>query len=125
VHDFERGESTKPDPFKCRQYYGESAGSGHAVKLGSCVVEKRELPSVLSVGMAWASRIATLALEFSVPVVIGVVVDRRSGSSPLFTIAGAGLGFLLFMFHTLRMARELAAADRSMKTNSSRLDQQE
>jgi ATP synthase protein I len=62
---------------------------------------------LLSVGIAWASRITTLALEFSIPVVFGVGLDRWWRTTPLMMISGAVLGFGLFMFHTLRMAREL------------------
>jgi F0F1-type ATP synthase assembly protein I len=72
------------------------------------VVEERESRSLLSVGIAWASRITTLALEFSVPVVVGVGLDRWWRTSPLLTVSGAILGFGLFMYQVLRMARELA-----------------
>jgi ATP synthase protein I len=61
------------------------------------------------VGFAWASRITTLALEFAVPAVIGVGLDRWLGTSPGATIAGAILGFVIFMLHTLRLAKELPA----------------
>jgi ATP synthase protein I len=71
------------------------------------VVHERESPSVLSLGIVWASRITTLALEFSVPVVAGVGLDRWWRTGPFLTITGAVLGFVLFMFHTLQMTREL------------------
>ena len=74
------------------------------------MVDQRESRSWLSVGIAWASRIMTLALEFTVPVLIGVGLDRWWGTSPGCTIAGAVLGFVLFMLHTLRLAKELASA---------------
>jgi ATP synthase protein I len=73
------------------------------------VNEERDSRSWLSVGFAWAARITTLALEFTVPVVIGVGLDRWLGTSPGATLAGAILGFVLFMLHTLRFAKELPA----------------
>lgn len=109
THDFERGESIKPEPSRTLAAgCGRSTSSGTNGKLGLCVVDRRVTPSVLSVGIAWASRITTLALEFSIPVVIGVALDRWWRTGPLFTVSGAVLGFGLFMLHTLRMAKELA-----------------
>ncbi len=56
------------------------------------MIDQRDSRSWLSVGIAWASRITTLALEFAVPVLIGVGLDRWWGTSPGATIAGAVLG---------------------------------
>ena len=75
----------------------------------SCVNDQRDSRPGLSVGIAWASRITTLALEFAVPVLIGVGLDHWWGTSPGATMAGAILGFVLFMLHTLRFAKELPA----------------
>jgi ATP synthase protein I len=71
------------------------------------VVDQRDSRSWLSVGIAWASRITTLALELTIPVLVGVGLDRWWGTSPLATIFGAVLGFVLFMLHTLRLAKDL------------------
>jgi ATP synthase protein I len=76
----------------------------------SCVVDQRDSASWLSVGFAWASRIATLALELTVPVLVGVGVDHWLKTSPAATISGAVLGFVLFMLHTLRLAKKLPDA---------------
>jgi ATP synthase protein I len=70
------------------------------------VVDQRESQSSLSVGIAWASRITTIALELSVPVAVGFGVDRWLSTAPLATILGAVLGFVLFMVHTVRIASE-------------------
>jgi F0F1-type ATP synthase assembly protein I len=70
------------------------------------VVDQRESQSSLSVGIAWASRITTIALELSVPVVVGFGVDRWLSTAPLATILGGLLGFVLFMVHTVRIASE-------------------
>jgi F0F1-type ATP synthase assembly protein I len=48
-------------------------------------------------------------LEIVVPAVIGVGLDHWLGTSPGATIAGAILGFVVFMLHTLRLAKELPA----------------
>jgi ATP synthase protein I len=70
------------------------------------VVDQRESQSSLSVGIAWASRITTIALELSVPVAVGFSLDRWLSTAPLATILGAVLGFVLFMVHTVRIASE-------------------
>jgi ATP synthase protein I len=70
------------------------------------VVDQRESQSSLSVGIAWASRITTIALELSVPVAVGFGLDRWLSTAPLATILGAVLGFVLFMVHTVRIASE-------------------
>ena len=70
------------------------------------MVDQRESQSSLSVGIAWASRITTIALELSVPVAVGFSLDRWLSTAPLATILGAVLGFVLFMVHTVRIASE-------------------
>lgn len=62
--------------------------------------------SVLAVGMQWASRATTLGLEFALPALLGVWLDRRWGSTPLATVIGAVLGFAVGMMHVLRIARQ-------------------
>ena len=71
------------------------------------MINQRDSRSWLSVGIAWASRITTLALELTIPVLVGVGLDRWWGTSPLATISGAVLGFVLFMLHPLRLAKKL------------------
>jgi ATP synthase protein I len=70
------------------------------------VVDQRESQSLLSVGIAWASRITTIALELSVPAAVGFGLDRWLSTAPLATVLGASLGFVLFMLHTVRIASE-------------------
>ena len=70
------------------------------------MVDQRESQSLLSVGIAWATRITTIALELSVPVAVGFGLDRWLSTAPLATILGALLGFVLFMLHTVRIASE-------------------
>ncbi|WP_390622643.1 AtpZ/AtpI family protein [Tautonia rosea] len=61
-------------------------------------------PSPVSAGFIWAYRISTLGLEFSLPAVAGFALDRRWGTAPTATLVGACLGFLLGMFHMVRLA---------------------
>jgi len=56
--------------------------------------------------MQWASRISTIGLEFALPPLIGVGVDRWLHCQPLGVIIGAILGFLVGMFHILKIAKE-------------------
>lgn len=62
--------------------------------------------SNLSVGIGWASRVTTVGLEFVVPALLGVLLDRQLGTSPLALLTGAVLGFAIGMVHILRIARE-------------------
>lgn len=59
----------------------------------------------MSVGFSWASRITSLSLEFVVPALVGVFLDKRLGSSPWGVVVGSALGFLVGMIHLLRIAR--------------------
>jgi ATP synthase protein I len=59
----------------------------------------------LALGILWASRITSLGLEFSLPVVGGYYLDRWQGTSPLATLAGLVLGFAVGMVHLLQIAR--------------------
>lgn len=65
-----------------------------------------ESRSAVSVGWAWASRITTIGLEFALPPLAGSWLDRRWGTTPLFTIIGAVMGFAVGMMHLLGIARE-------------------
>ncbi len=65
-----------------------------------------ERRSNLSEGMEWASRISTVGLEFALPPLAGVGLDRWWGTSPWATVIGAVLGFAVGMMHLLRVARE-------------------
>jgi F0F1-type ATP synthase assembly protein I len=62
--------------------------------------------------MAWASQVTTIALEFSLPLVIGIVLDRWWRTMPAATLTGAVLGFVMGTLQTLRMAKQLRALSR-------------
>ncbi len=62
--------------------------------------------SILAVGMQWATRATTLGLEFALPPLFGVLLDRHWRLAPLATVLGAILGFAVGMMHVLRIARE-------------------
>jgi ATP synthase protein I len=74
-------------------------------------VARPESRSALSVGIAWASRITTIGLEFALPPLGGSGLDRWWGTAPLATIIGAVLGFAVGMMHLLRIAREASAQE--------------
>jgi ATP synthase protein I len=69
-------------------------------------VTQPEPRSNLAVGIQWASRVMSLGLEFALPPLAGVFLDRRWHLAPLATISGAVLGFVMGMMHVLRIARE-------------------
>ena len=62
--------------------------------------------SKLAVGYDWASRISAVGFEFGLPPLGGAFLDRWMGTSPLFILLGAVLGFTLGMMHVLRFAKE-------------------
>lgn len=56
--------------------------------------------------MQWASRVSSVGFEFAVPPLLGALIDRWLGSSPVAILIGAVLGFSLGMMQILRIARE-------------------
>jgi F0F1-type ATP synthase assembly protein I len=60
--------------------------------------------SFLAVGLDWAARVTTIALEFALPALLGALADRSWGTGPWATVAGAVLGFVVGMMHVLRLA---------------------
>ena len=56
--------------------------------------------------MYWASRGMSVGLEFVVPAILGLWLDRYWPVAPLGVIAGAVLGFALGLTHLLRIAKE-------------------
>ncbi|MDB5353539.1 MAG: hypothetical protein JWN86_4786 [Planctomycetota bacterium] len=60
----------------------------------------------MSQGLLWASRITTVGLEFALPPLAGMWLDRKWPLGPLGVIAGAILGFILGMIHLLSISRD-------------------
>ena len=68
----------------------------------------------MSQGMLWASRVTTIGLEFALPALAGVGVDRYVWKiGPTGVLIGAALGFTLGMYHLLRISRESSDGTRS------------
>jgi ATP synthase protein I len=59
-------------------------------------------------GFEWASKVTTIALSFSLPAVIGFGIDRWSGSSPIATLIGVVLGFVVGLMQILRLSSEIS-----------------
>lgn len=64
--------------------------------------------SPLAVGMEWASRITSLAMEMVVPALLGYWGDQKWGTSPWCVIGGAVVGMLAAGLHFKQMADELS-----------------
>ncbi|MFV2065704.1 MAG: AtpZ/AtpI family protein [Pirellulales bacterium] len=62
--------------------------------------------SLYAVASQWVSRVMTVSLEMVVPGLIGLWLDGRIGSTPLFTLAGFGLGITTAIWHLLQMTAE-------------------
>jgi ATP synthase protein I len=71
------------------------------------VIEHRDSRSTFSLGIAWASTITTIGLEFTLPMLLGYGLDRLLGSVPIATMVGVVLGLVLGMLHTVRLGQQL------------------
>jgi ATP synthase protein I len=69
-------------------------------------VDRPETGDSTSVGILWASRITAVGLEFALPVLAGLFLDRKWSLGPLGVIAGGVLGFTLGMVHLLRISHD-------------------
>ena len=63
--------------------------------------------SPIAVGMQWASRITSLALELVVPTLLGYWGDRRWGTAPWLVVGGAVIGLLAAGMHFKQLVDEL------------------
>lgn len=68
-------------------------------------MERPSSRSPLSIGMDWAARITTLGLEFVLPALGGVFLDRYLGTMPLLTLIGSVFGFAIGMSQLLKIAK--------------------
>jgi len=61
--------------------------------------------SRMAEAMTWVSRITTICGMFSLPPLGGVYVDGWLGTTPLFIVIGAALGFSAGMYSLLKMVQ--------------------
>jgi F0F1-type ATP synthase assembly protein I len=59
----------------------------------------------MTIAMEWSARLMTIGLEMALPAAGGYWLDGRIGTSPVFVILGAMLGFAVGMFHLMQIAR--------------------
>ncbi len=57
-------------------------------------------------GFSWAYRLVSVGFQFSLPILLGYLVDRWLGSIPVATLVGAVLGFTAGMLELIRIARQ-------------------
>lgn len=62
--------------------------------------------SPMALAIEWSTRMMTIGLEMALPAGGGYWLDLRAGTSPLFVIVGAILGFAAGMYHLLQIARQ-------------------
>ena len=60
--------------------------------------------------MQWASAITTIGMEMAVPPLAGFWLDERFGTTPLWTVLLAILGFGVAMRHLWKLSKRLGAA---------------
>lgn len=60
----------------------------------------------MPLAIEWSTRLMAIGFEMALPAAGGYWLDRRIGTSPLFLILGAMLGFAAGMFHLLQIARQ-------------------
>jgi ATP synthase protein I len=61
--------------------------------------------SPMAAALDWTARITTIGLEMALPAGGGFWLDRRFQTTPIFSAAGAMLGFAVGFFHLLQIAR--------------------
>lgn len=64
--------------------------------------------SLYAVASQWVSRVMTVSLEMVIPGLMGLWVDRRIGSVPLFALIGFGVGTSTAIWHLLQMTAPAA-----------------
>lgn len=99
-----------PEPLSKSSAAGEFGGSN---RLGD---RSDDLRSPLAVGMAWASRVTTVAMEMVAPALIGYWLDQRWGTKFVLLSIGAVLGFVL----GLRSLIQLTQKNPRRRTNDRR-----
>ncbi len=60
----------------------------------------------MSIGLYWASRVTTVGLEFALPALGGLWLDRHWPLGPAGVIVGAAIGFAVGMLHLLKISRD-------------------
>ena len=55
--------------------------------------------------IGWAHRIMTISLEMVLPGLAGVWLDRKIGTTPLFTLLGFALGASVATVHLIRLTK--------------------
>lgn len=64
-------------------------------------------------GVFWAERVLGLSLGLAIPAVFGVWLDSKFNISPVCTVIGALLGFVLLMTQLIQMVTPDKPADES------------
>lgn len=62
--------------------------------------------SPLAVGYVWAVRITEIGLEMTLPVLLGVWLDRKFGTVVIFVVLGLLLGMGIGLTQLLKIARD-------------------
>jgi len=62
--------------------------------------------SPMAMAIEWSTRLMTIGMEMALPAAGGYWLDLHVGTSPIFLVLGAMLGFAAGMFHLLRIARQ-------------------
>jgi F0F1-type ATP synthase assembly protein I len=70
------------------------------------VGRSEEPRSNLATGEYWAGRVSAVGFAFVLPPLGGAFLDRWLGTSPIFILLGAVLGFGLGMMYILRLAKD-------------------
>jgi hypothetical protein len=77
-------------------------------RVGGSSVDDRNASSrdPLSAGIAWSSRITTLAMGFVLPILAGVWADSRLGTKPALTLTGFVLGLAVGIVQLLQIVHD-------------------
>ncbi len=74
------------------------------------------------VAAEWVSRITTIALEMALPGVLGLWIDKKAGTLPLFLVLGAVFGMTTGLIHLVRMTapRRIEGDDRTPQSGGNK-----
>lgn len=97
----------------------------------SASVIKREKPetdsaadsddrSLMAKAMSWSAMITSIAVEMSVPPLVGLWIDQKLRTRVVFVLLGAVLGMTVGLVHLIRLTKQLTANGRDKDPPSGR-----
>lgn len=74
---------------------------------------QRSRAAAIAAGMRWATTISAVSLEMALPPVLGLWIDKKLGTSPVFLAGLAVLGMVAAMMHLRQLVLQKSASEPS------------